>query len=259
MKTRMENPMSMTDRSRNRRSVTRSVVPIATALVVVWAGMANADWLVMKDGSKVETQGPWRVEESRILFEIQGGTLASLATADIDLEASRRLTAAADRAAESRSKPAVPAPRKKATFVLTDDDVGHLRPQEPDEDAQDVDSEGVPVPSSGEVAVATWNTSNLPEDNGLRIVGSVRNSSANVAAGLSISIRAYDSTDELLLSTPAILGAQALRPGQSTSMAGDLVGVFDYARVDFEVDYFPLENSTEAAPATSTQRPDSGR
>lgn len=258
MKIRKGNPTSIMDRDENRRSVTLSVLPIVTAIVLAWAGVASADWLVMKDGSQVETQGPWKVEDSRIVFEIEGGTLASLRSADIDLDASHRLTAAAEREAESRSRPAVPAPRKKATFVLTDDDVGHLRPEQPDEDAEATDSDDLAVPAGGEVAVASWNTADLPEGNGLRLVGSVRNSSANVAAGLSILIRAYDSTDELLLSAPAILGAQALRPGQSTSMAGELVGVFDYARVDFEVDYFPLESSAEAAPATSTQRPDEG-
>ena len=258
MKIRKGDPTSRTDRGRDRRFVTLSVFPIATAVVLVWACVASADWLVMKDGSQVETQGPWQVEDSRIVFEIEGGTLASVRSTDIDLDASHRLTAAAERAAQVQSRPSVPGPRKKATFVLTDDDVRHLRPEEPDDDSEASDSDDLTVPASGDVTVASWNTSNLPEGNGLRVVGSVRNSSANVAAGLSILIRAYDSTDELLLSSPAILGSQALKPGQSTSMAGELVGVFDYARVDFEVDYFPLENSAEAAPATSTQRPDEG-
>ena len=236
----------------------RGPLGLATALVLLLSsGPVVADWLVMRDGSRVETEGAWRVDGERILFDMDGGALGSVQTEDVDLDASRSLTQAAREAAIRRAQPQAPAPKKKAVFVVTDADVSHRSPAEAlAESAADPQADASENQPPGRVEVASWNTSDLPAGNGLRVVGSVRNGSSNVAADLNIEILAYDSTDELLLSAPAILGASAIGPGQSTTLAGELVGVFDFSRVEFDVDYVPIESSAESAPATSTQRPD---
>lgn len=239
----------------NRAHLTLLVVATTVALFL-WAQASSADWLVMKDGSRIETQGVWKVQGTLILFEIQGGTLASIRRRDVDLDASRQVTTGAESASETQSRPVTPAPKKKASFILTDADVRHPKASSASSEREATGEDADAILPSGDVTVTSWNTSDLPNGNGIRIVGSVRNSSGKVAAGLSIAILAYDSTDELLFSAPAILGARALQPGQTTSLAGELVGVFSYARVDFDVNYFPLEKSAEAEPATSTQRPD---
>jgi len=235
----------------------RRPLRLAAALVLLLSGgPAIADWLVMRDGSRVETDGAWRVDGDRILFQMDGGALGSVQTEDVDLDASRSLTQAAKEAATRRAQPQAPAPKKKAVFVVTDADVSHRSGTEALAEATpDPEGAGETQPP-GRVEVASWNTSDLPAGNGLRVVGSVRNGSSNVAADLNIEILAYDSTDELLLSAPAILGASAIGPGQSTTLAAELVGVFDFSRVEFTVDYVPIESSAESAPATSTQRPD---
>ena len=243
--------------SENRAHLTPLVVATTVALFL-WAQASSADWLVMKDGSRIETQGAWKVQGTLILFEIQGGTLASIRRRDVDLDASRQVTTEAESASETRSRPVTPVPKKKAILVLTDADVSHPKASSASSEREATGEGTDAIPPNGDVTVTSWNTSDLSNGNGIRIVGSVRNSSGNVVADLSIAILAYDSTGELLLSAPAILGAQALQPGQATSLAGELVGVFSYARVDFDVDYFPLEKSAEAEPATSTQRPDNG-
>ena len=68
-----------------------SVLLWAAALACL-AGAALGDWLVTRDGHRIETEGPWRVEGARVLFHSLGGTLHSIELSEIDLEASRRLT-----------------------------------------------------------------------------------------------------------------------------------------------------------------------
>ena len=55
---------------------------------------AAADWLVMEDGSRVETRGPWSVEGRQVLFTLPNGTLSALRASEVDLPASEALTEA---------------------------------------------------------------------------------------------------------------------------------------------------------------------
>jgi len=234
----------------------RSVTVIAMLLVGI--ASASADRLVMKDGSSIETQGSWTVRDGQVVFQMEGGTLASVQEVDVDLAASRQATGAAQEATRVRSKPPEATPKKKAVFVLTDADVQHVTSSHGDSVDGAIAEEVEAEQPKGEVEVASWNTSDLPAGNGLRLVGSVRNSSKIVAAGLVVDVLAYDATDDLLLSAPATLGAPALGPGQTTTMMAELVGVFDYARVEFDLNYVPVESSGDSSPSQSTRRPDNG-
>ena len=78
---------------------------IACALFVVTIGLglgaapAHADRLVTRDGSVIETAGPWRVEGRLVIFRLPDGTLSSMRLVDTDLEASAERTRAAERQA----------------------------------------------------------------------------------------------------------------------------------------------------------------
>lgn len=240
------------------RSLSALLLPPVLGIGVVLLfhpARSNADWLVMTDGSQVETRGAWKVDGSRILFETPNGLLVSIRTSEVDLDTSEQRSAEAKSAKELRSKPEPKEPRK-AVMVLTDADVGHPKSSRAKSDSESPGSSPDSTALSDDVVVTSWNTSDTPDKDGIRIVGNVRNSSSVVAADLNIEIAAYDSTDDLLISVPASLGARALGPGQSTSLAAELRGVFSYSRVEFDIDYLRLASRAEVEPATSTRRPD---
>ena len=55
------------------------------------ASVLHADWLIARDGTRVETRGPWWVKGKQITFYTKVGVFASIRTADVDLDATLRL------------------------------------------------------------------------------------------------------------------------------------------------------------------------
>ncbi|HEX2162430.1 MAG TPA: hypothetical protein VHM02_00635, partial [Thermoanaerobaculia bacterium] len=92
----------------------RAAALAAAAVLSLTALPAAADWLVMRDGTRVETRGAWQQKGRLVVFTSTEGRLSSLRTDAVDLAASRRATeqaaAAAARPAEPAALPA-PAPR----------------------------------------------------------------------------------------------------------------------------------------------------
>ena len=69
------------------------------------AAPATADWLVMRDGSKVETKGAWEVRGALIVFHTPNDALASVRLRDADLDASQEATAKAAAPPEPVARP----------------------------------------------------------------------------------------------------------------------------------------------------------
>lgn len=102
-----------------------SVLFCLSILVPALSLPTRADVLVLTDGSRIQTRGPWQVESRRILYSDPGGTLTALRLSNVDLEASRRAT-------EAEKRPATPAPKARVdtrptALVLEDGDVGRSR------------------------------------------------------------------------------------------------------------------------------------
>ena len=78
---------------------------IALALAAILAAgpalPAKADWLVTREGARVETQGAWKVKGKLVVFHTSTGKLSSLRVAEVDLDASRRATEPFHRSSKS--------------------------------------------------------------------------------------------------------------------------------------------------------------
>ena len=48
--------------------------------VLSTAGPLQADWLVTRDGARIETKGAWKVDGRRVLFTVPNGTLSMIRT-----------------------------------------------------------------------------------------------------------------------------------------------------------------------------------
>jgi hypothetical protein len=62
------------------------------AMLAMGTAAADADWLVLKNGTRLETNGPWTVQGRQVRFKNRNGALRSLPLADVDLDASKQAT-----------------------------------------------------------------------------------------------------------------------------------------------------------------------
>lgn len=210
------------------------VLAMAAALVVgTAAGPAAADWLVTKEGAKVETQGPWKVKGKLVVFKTADGKLASLRLADVDLDASRNATeeavaAQAQADAEPEKKPEPE--RKKSVRTITDKDVRQ---------AGTVAAPGSPEAAAGSasgpgVVVDTWSQDRDSEDGHVVISGSLENASGATAVDMQLKVMLYDDSGSLMATSQAALAAQALPPGEKLKFRADFPGYFSFAQIKFE-------------------------
>lgn len=68
--------------------------PAICALLFLVAATAQADWLVLQNGERLETRGTWTVKGKQIVYTAPDKSLRSLRLSEVDLEASHRASAA---------------------------------------------------------------------------------------------------------------------------------------------------------------------
>ncbi len=227
----------------------RMVVLSALAGALLAALPAAGDWLVTRDGTRIEIAGTWQVKGSQVIFTLPGGRLSALRAADVDLEASaeetRRAASAADEAAadetavagETATNEAAPRGRAKRPVrpvrTFTNDNVGWAsgvdQAEETDPDAAEEEAEvAEPDPEEAEpaepVELVSWHS--LEDGDGLQIRGTLRNTGAGIAADIRLTLTVPGDEDEPTFETRAFLDASALAPGASTGFRALLPGIF---------------------------------
>lgn len=205
---------------------------LGVALLI--ASPAAADWLVMRDGTRMETRGPWTVKGQQVVFTRPNGSLAALRKADVDLEAS----AAATRESQG-SEPAAgestgesPRPKRSPVLVLTNDDIAKAAdPEEPAEaaDSETEESEEDEAAPVNPVSLVSWGSREGDDLDGLEIYGSVENASDDIAAGIRVVVTVRDEDGEPLFDSRAFLKSTGLAPGQSTTFRTLLPGIYHLA------------------------------
>jgi len=215
-------------------------------------GAASADWLVLRDGARVETKGPWTVKGNLVVFTLPNSTLGSLRGADLDLEASSRATAEAKAAAEAKVVAAAQPPALKPVLVLTDKDVEHIDPATIVPSAptgQSVPGATAPAPAAapqGAVQIADWDQSLSQADNGVMITGTVTNKGTDTALAVTVTARLYDDAGKLLGTAPASLSTEALPSGQSARFTVVFPGILTFSSAQFDVDSTPVKSTPPA-------------
>ncbi len=230
---------------------------VATAapawMLALWFAVpAAGDWLVLRDGSRLETAGPWEVKGRQIVFTRPGGALSAVRLADVDLEASNKATQAAnaepsavsEQPAETRSQ------RRRPVLVLTDETIGSSdsgaqeggeialeddetvegEETEDEASADDEDAEGDASTESDSakepVYVVSWSEQESSAIDGLEIVGKVRNRGRDVAADIRIQVKASDEDGSPFVDTRAFLQKSSLAPGHTTTFRALLPGIY---------------------------------
>ena len=220
---------------------------VAVAAAVLLAGVAApaaADWLVTRDGGRVETRGPWKVKGKLVVFTRAGsangaeGQLASLRITDVDWAASERATAEAADAAQqpSEEQSASPEPQKESRWVLTDANFQQAAPPpEPEKKEEQPAAEETDAVGRPRVAVVLegWERKDHPD--GLEIAGTLRNPGTEIAAEIGVTVRLYDDTGALVATGEGRIGTPALGPGEAAPFRTSFPGVFTYAEAKFDL------------------------
>ncbi len=219
------------------------------AWIFLLAGPLSADWLVMRDGARLETQGAWKIKGAQVIFTLPSGTLSSLRLKEVDLDASALATVAA-------TKPPPPEPetvKPQAAFVLTNEDLGGggPKPQAPDPNAPAAEAsadqpgapgtpDSTPVPAGTaeggaaaappegsspptpptpppvQVEVTTWEQVQNPSVEGVEIRGMLRNAGQTLARDLVLNVTLFDAQDKIIAQGEAFVGKNLLSPGGTT-------------------------------------------
>ena len=203
---------------------------LAAALAALLAALAlpaAGDWLVTREGGRVETQGAWAVKGRLVVFSLPNGTLSSLRLSDLDLEASRVATAAA----KAPPPAPVPPPPKKPVLVITDADIP--RAAAPAEAAGERGAEAETA-TRPDLEVVSWSQVEDPANPDVQILGTLRNNSPTLALDVGVMVRLLDADGAFLAETPAILRPDTLAPGGTVVFRALFPGIGSFVNVTFE-------------------------
>jgi hypothetical protein len=218
----------------------KALVPVATLVGLGFAPWAHADWLVTRDGAKIETRGPWRVEGKRVLFTLPTGTLSSLRLDQVDLDHSALETERARASIAEAARPSPP-PKREPVLRLTDKDL----PPVP------VDEEGMPIAkesaktseaatSSSSVEVANWERAETPTGDGIELFGTVRNKGQTSVTSPKMLVALYGEDGRLLATGDGQINAVALPPEGTAQFRAVFPGVYDFSSVKFDIQGMPF-------------------
>lgn len=232
--------------------------PLAAASLVVLAIAAlpaGADWLVLRDGARVETRGAWTEKGRLVVFTGKDGRLASLRADTVDLGASRLATAEATRAEEEEqaAATAAPAPAEppRAVRRITNADIptgsspaaggGGTAAGETTRGGEAVGEPAAP----GDLQVRDAAQEMDPIDGHLIVRGRLANTAQRTAAAVEVVVHAFGPEGVELGSLPADLGVEALIPGASTPFEAHFHDVFTGA---FGLRFTPAATYLESRP-----------
>ena len=230
---------------------------------------ARADWLVLHDGSRIETKGPWTAKGKLVVFKAADGTLSSLRLSEVDLNASGKVTREAREAMMAPPMAPEPSqPHRKAVLVLTDADIPKAASAPADGGASDGSAtdggDGTTEGGDQNVKVAglevpSWQQVPAPDGNGVQIFGTLENKTQLTATDLGLKVSLYDSAGKLIDSRDAVIGRKALPPGGKANFNVSFPGIVAAEDALFEPRYRGFDSSAapppsggEAAPAATS-------
>ena len=222
---------------RQRKRTTAAV--LTATLLTAAAVPAAADWLVTREGGRLETKGPWQIKGKLVVFTLPDGKLSSLRVSEVDLDVSRRATAEAAAAAAQAPPPAQPAQPREAKVVLTDESFKRVAPPEPAASAPaaapgETTKEGEAAEAAAsKLAIASW-TREEGQGGSVVITGTVRNDAPDDSISTVVTVLLYDETGKLLISGDAVLSSTVLPAGETGSFRAEFPDVFAFAAVKFD-------------------------
>lgn len=192
-------------------------------IVLLLAPAVRADWLVTKEGARVETKGPWKVKGAIVVFTLPNGTLSSMRVREVDLDQSALVTAEANKPPEEAAKEDE-APPKPVVAELTNENI--RRADVPAASGEGGEAEGEGGAAALPRAVATppyevlaWNVVDRPDVEGIEVRGTLRNGGEETFANVSMVVRLLTSDGVFVEERRGNLQSMLLRAQAATNFS----------------------------------------
>jgi len=220
------------------------------------AGAARADWLVTRDGARLETKGAWRVDGRRVLFTMPNGTLSTLRTDAVDLDQSALVTT------QEREALANPAPvvkeKKEPVLRLTEKDIPPVGFAELSADAKPGAKPGDVKPDEKTaLEVISWEKTENATRDGLEIFGTIKNTSPNIIVTPTLMVAIYDADGGLLATDSGEVNSPQIQAGKTANFRVAFPGIPDFAAVKFDAQGRGYKPRVENAGVDPTEIPES--
>lgn len=202
-----------------------------------------ADRLVLKDGTELDTAGPWEVQGRLVVFKRSDGTLASIRASEVDLDKSAEATTVANAPPPAAPEPA---PRKPSVLSLTEQD---LPPVGETEAAAAAAAGPAAAPAPALIVMPGWRTVVAADGQSTELLGMVRNDSKAPALGVQVVAVLISQSGEVIAEIEGATSSRALQPGQTTSFRVGFENAQPFDRIEFRV------NGEIAAPPPTTPPP----
>ena len=212
----------------------RLLVPVSVALLLAATPPVAAEWLVLKDGSEIETKGPWKVDGRRITYTAMNGTFSAVRTDSVDLEKSRIRNEPV-----AETKPAAPAV-KEPGLVVRQSDVRTARQPDQRSAGEEVDA---PADEDGRIAVVEWDE--VVVQTGTRLEGRLRNDTQSTYLALAVDAKLLGEDGQELDSVRASLEKNWIGRGEVLRFRADFENVIAFDTVRFEVNGQPMGRATD--------------
>lgn len=165
-------------------------------VIFLLAPAVSADWLVTKEGARIETKGPWKVKGAVVVFTLPNGTLSSMRVRELDLDQSALVTAEANQPPEEEAEEGEEAPPKPVVAEFTNKNIRRAAPQGDSEGSPEQDGEGGEGGGGPARAVVTppyevlaWNVVPRPDIEGIEVRGTLRNGGEDTVANVTVVLR----------------------------------------------------------------------
>lgn len=222
------------------------------------ADAAHADWLVTRDGARIETKGSWKVEGRRVLFTLPNGTLSMIRTDDVDLDQSAVVTT------QAKEPPAAPVPvvaqKKEPVLRLTEKDIPPMSAaaleaegEGSGEAGKEGDGEKGAEAATSPLEVISWEKTENATGDGLEIFGTMKNGSANIVTTPTLLVAIYDADGGLLATNSGEVNSPQIQPGKTANFRVAFPGIPDFAAVKFDAQGRGYKPRIENAPADETE------
>ncbi len=231
-------------------ATTALVAAVGGVGVVGWltAGAARADWLVTRDGARVETKGAWKVDGRRVLFTMPNGTLSTIRTDLVDLD---RSALATTQAREALANPAPAVKEKKEPVLrLTEKDIPPMGSAGESEDAKKGEAKKDETPA---LEVISWEKTENSTGDGLEIFGTIKNGSPNIITTPTLLVAIYDADGGLLATNNGDVNSPQIQAGKTANFRVAFPGVPDFASVKFDAQGRGFKPQVENAGVDETQ------
>ena len=203
-----------------------------------------ADWLVTKDGARIETRGPWKVDGRRVLFTLPNGTLSAIRSDEIDLDQSAVVTT------EAKTPPAVRVPKepvkKEPVLRLTEKDIPPSPVFDAEGEGENGSKEKAEDPTSA-LEVISWEKTEMSSGDGVEIFGTIRNNGKNMIVSPALLVAVYDADGGLLATNSGVVNSPQIAAGKTANFKVDFTGFVDFASAKFDAQGRGYKQNSPAA------------